>query len=98
MFVKSEKSRKVVDEKIIKDDVLLPSLIDERVLVYGVNYFYTGILVAIDDFNIELEDVSIVYDTGDHDADNFADSQKLKGNRIINRNAYESIERLDITL
>jgi hypothetical protein len=53
----------------------LQELVGERVLLLCMNYFYTGKLVAVDETDAALEDVSIVYETGEWGAPSWKDAQ-----------------------
>jgi len=55
----------------------LKSLLGERVLLLCANYFYTGKLVGVNDTCVELEDPSIVYETGPWTVKAYQDEQKL---------------------
>ena len=55
----------------------LLSLLDENVLVFCVNYIYTGKLTGVNDDCIQLSDAQIVYETGDFQQAGFKDAQPL---------------------
>ena len=42
----------------------LEALLDENVLIFGLNYIYAGKLVGVNDTFIKLEGARIVYETG----------------------------------
>jgi hypothetical protein len=66
-------------KKIIEstDAIGLESMMGEVVLLLCGNYFYTGKLVALDGTVVELEDASIVYETGEWSASSYKDVKKL---------------------
>ncbi len=47
-----------------KEDAGMMSLIGERVTIFCCRYIYTGKLVGVNEICVELEDPSIVYETG----------------------------------
>ena len=42
----------------------LEALLNENVLLFGLNYIYSGKLVGVNDKFVKLEDAKIVYETG----------------------------------
>ena len=74
----------------------LQALVGKWVLVMGVNYFYWGVLVQIDEHFIVLKDPFIVYETGAWDAKKFQDAQSMGVPEVwVNRGAVESISQID---
>jgi len=64
--------------KIIEtDEKPLDLLIGETVTLLCAAYFYTGKLTGVNDYCVELEDPSIVYETGKWDSPTWADAQPL---------------------
>jgi len=55
----------------------LDSLLGEHVLLLCGNYFYHGTLVGVNKTFVELDDASIVYETGEWGASSYKDQQKL---------------------
>ncbi|MFZ1007821.1 MAG: hypothetical protein WAN65_13345 [Candidatus Sulfotelmatobacter sp.] len=55
----------------------IESLLDEQVLLFCLNYIYTGKLVAVNDTTATLADPSIVYETGSFKDSGYKDAQKL---------------------
>lgn len=55
----------------------LESLLGQSVLIFCANYIYTGKLTGVNDACIQLEDASIVYETGAFDAPGYKDAQRL---------------------
>ncbi len=55
----------------------LDSLLGEKVLLLCGNYFYAGTLTGVNKTFVELDDASIVYETGEWSASTYKDAQKL---------------------
>jgi hypothetical protein len=55
----------------------LDSLLGEKVLLLCGNYFYSGILAGVNKTVVELNEASIVYETGEWSAPAYKDSQEL---------------------
>jgi hypothetical protein len=55
----------------------LESLMGKTVTLFCLNYFYTGILVGVNDDCVKLKDPSIVYETGSFDSKDWSDAQRL---------------------
>lgn len=55
----------------------LESLLGQKVLIFCLNYIYTGKLVGVNDKCIKLEDAYIVYETGAFSDSSYKDAQKL---------------------
>ena len=55
----------------------LEALLGENVLLMCSNYFYAGKLVGVNASHVELEEASIVYETGEWSEKSYADIQKL---------------------
>lgn len=55
----------------------LDSLLGEKVLLLCGNYFYAGKLTGVNNTFVELDDASIVYETGEWSAPAYKDAQKL---------------------
>lgn len=55
----------------------LTALLGENVILYCMNYFYAGKLVGVNDTDVQLEDASIVYETGPLNAKTWANAEKL---------------------
>lgn len=66
------------------------ALLGEDVLIFCMNYIYTGKLVGVNDTCILLDNASIVYETGPLDSRQFRDSQKLPNSWYIATNSIES--------
>jgi hypothetical protein len=55
----------------------LEALLGENVLIFSMNYIYTGKLVGVNEKFIKLEDAKIVYETGPFTDKNYKDAQSL---------------------
>lgn len=71
------------------------SLLGEQVLVFCMNYIYTGNLAGVADDQLLLSNPYIVYETGAFDKSTFTDAQKLPFNIFISTNSIESIGKTD---
>lgn len=67
----------------------LVALLGKRVLVFCMNYIYTGTLEGVNSTCILLKDASIVYETGAFTSNKFGDAQKI-GDAYIQTNSIES--------
>lgn len=72
----------------------LVALLGKRVLVFCMNYIYTGELEGVNQTCILLKDASIVYETGAFTSKTFRDAQKV-GNLYIQTNSIESFGETD---
>lgn len=68
----------------------LVSLMGKRVMLFCMNYIYTGTLTGVNATCVLLEDASIVYETGAFDNATFVDAQKLPHQLYVQTNAIES--------
>ena len=55
----------------------LDALLNENVVLFCLNYIYTGKLVGVNASFVKLEDPSIVYETGPFSSSGYKDAQKL---------------------
>lgn len=84
-------------KRIIDDtgETGLLSLLGERVTIFAANYIYTGKLSGVNDEDIELDDASIVYETGPFTNDKWQDAQKLPHDPwFVRKVAIESYGKL----
>ena len=58
----------------------LESLLGERVLLFCLNYIYTGKLTGINASFVQLEEPAIVYETGAFTDKGYKDAQRLHAN------------------
>lgn len=70
-------------------------LLGKNVIVFCLNYIYTGVLSGVNDTCIKLDDAAIVYETGAFSSDKFADAQKLPFSVYIKSAAIESFSETD---
>jgi len=68
----------------------LEALLDKKVMLFCLNYIYTGKLVGVNDTCVLLADGAIVYETGPFDDSKFKDAQKVAGSLYIQTGAIES--------
>ena len=69
----------------------LESLIGKRVVLWCMNYIYTGKLVGVNEHDVKLAEAKVVYETGDLQADKWQDAQKLRSTHLyVRTNAIES--------
>lgn len=69
----------------------LESLGGENVLVFCMNYIYTGLLSGVNDTFIKLTGARLVFETGAFNTKDYKDAQTLPGTVwYINRSAIES--------
>lgn len=55
------------------------ALMGQKVLIFCMNYIYTGTLTGINDAFVKIEGARIVYETGAFDQANYKDAQALPG-------------------
>lgn len=70
-------------------------LLGEQVLVFCMNYIYTGKLAGVNTDKILLENPYIVYQTGAFDKKSFEDAQKLHDEIFISIASIESLGKTD---
>ena len=68
----------------------LVKLMGENVILFCLNYIYTGKLIGVNTTCVLLEDAKIVYETGAIDSTSFKDAQKLPFEFYVQCNAIES--------
>ena len=68
----------------------LCALLGERVTLFCMNYFYTGILTGVNTDCVLLTEASIVYETGSWHDKGWKDAQQLPGNIYVMRAAIEA--------
>ena len=71
------------------------ALLGENVLIFCMNYIYTGKLIGVNKTCILLESPRIVYETGSFSDTSFVDAQKLPNNLYIQTGAIESFSITD---
>lgn len=68
----------------------LEMLLDKQVMLFCLNYIYTGKLIGVNKTCVLLENPSIVYETGAFDKTTFPDAQKLPFQHYVQTSAIES--------
>jgi hypothetical protein len=69
----------------------LEALMGQAVLLFCLNYIYTGILTGVNDTFVLLEHANIVYETGPFNTSGYKDAQRLPGDKwYVQRAAIES--------
>lgn len=90
---KLEMTREIVT--FTADNGGLKSLIGKKVLLFCLNYIYTGELVGVVEGEVLLKDAAIVYETGAFNEKVFKDAQKLGHPLYIARGSIESYSETD---
>ena len=73
------------------EDEGLVALLEQNVLVFAMNYIYTGKLVGVNDTFIKLEGARIVYETGPFSDKQYKDAQNLPASEwYVQTSAIES--------
>ena len=57
----------------------LLSLLNQDVMLFGLNYIYAGKLVGVNSTFVKLENAKIVYETGSFGDKHYKDAQSLPG-------------------
>lgn len=68
----------------------MDSLIGKKVILFCMNYIYTGILCDVDSATATLEDGYIVYETGAFSDPKFKDAQFVSNYLHIHKSSIES--------
>lgn len=68
----------------------LVALMGKKVMLFCLNYIYTGTLAGVNQTCVLLEDPAIVYETGAFDKTSFGDAQKLPFSLYVQTAAIES--------
>lgn len=88
--------KKLVKVEEIEGEGLL-ALLGKNVLVFCMNYIYTGKLAGVNATCILLESPRIVYETGAFSDKKFADAQPLPNSLYVQTAAIESFLETDKT-
>lgn len=88
--------KKLVTVTEVEGEGLL-SLLGQNVLIFCMNYIYTGKLAGVNTNDIVLENPRIVYETGAFDKKSFIDAQALPNDLYIRTNSIESYSVTDKT-
>jgi hypothetical protein len=86
--------KKFVETQVV-DKEGFEALACKNVLVFCMNYIYTGRLVGVNDKYIKLEKAKIVYLTGAFTTKTFEDAQALPFDQYIQLSAIESYGETD---
>lgn len=73
----------------------LVALMGKKVLLFCLNYIYTGTLNGVNDKCVLLDDAQIVYETGAFDKKSFTDAQLLPFPLYVSTAAIESFSETD---
>lgn len=73
----------------------LVKLMGEQVLLFCLNYIYTGKLIGVNTTCVLLEYAKIVYDTGAFTTSKFVDAQALPFDLYVQTSAIESFGKTD---
>ena len=68
----------------------LEALLGKEVILFCLNYIYSGKLIGVNKNCVLLEKPEIVYETGAFNDTNFKDSQALPGQHYVMLSAIES--------
>ena len=86
--------KKLVNVQEVEGEGLV-ALLGENVLIFCMNYIYTGVLTGVNTNDILLEKARIVYDTGAFTDKTFQDAQALPNVLYIRTNSIESYSKTD---
>lgn len=67
----------------------LISLLGKRVTFYCLNYIYTGTLTGVNEYEVELTDPAIVYETGPYTDKKWKDAQPLPNKFFVVKSSVE---------
>lgn len=70
----------------------LIGLLGEKVILFGLNYFYAGTLVGVNEDCVLLEDGGIVYETGPFSDKSWKDFQRI-GNVYVRISMIEAYSK-----
>lgn len=73
----------------------LVALLGQQVLIFCMNYIYTGKLTGVNTHDLILSNPKIVYETGAFDKKTFTDAQSLPNDLYIRINSIESYSVTD---
>ena len=73
----------------------LVALMGKKVMLFCMNYIYTGTLTGVNQTCVLLEDAAIVYETGAFDSKSFKDAQRLPHSLYVQTGAIESFCETD---
>ena len=77
------------------DDGGMDALLGKRVLFMCANYFYVGRLIGLNEISVQLDDASLVYETGRWDSSSWKDAERLPSTLNIMIHFIESYFEVD---
>jgi hypothetical protein len=83
------KMKKIVTMTEVEGEGLI-ALMGKKVMLFCMNYIYTGTLSGVNQTCVLLEDAAIVYETGAFDSNKFKDAQKLPHSLYVQTESIES--------
>lgn len=86
--------RKIVEVTEVAGEGL-ESLLGENILIFALNYIYTGKLVGVNSSCCLLDNPMIVYETGSFVDKKFKDAQALPAQLYVMLSAVESFGKTD---
>lgn len=86
--------KKVVEVTEVEGEGLT-ALLGEVVMLFCLNYIYTGKLVGVNSSCVLLENPAIVYETGAFNTKDLKDAQKLPFQLYVQSSAIESFGKTD---
>lgn len=81
--------KKVIQVTEVEGEGLV-ALLDKQVMLFCLNYIYTGKLIGVNNTCVLLENPKIVYETGAFDKTSFGDAQALPFQIYVQTAAIES--------
>jgi len=81
--------KKLVEVAEVEGEGLV-KLLGENVMLFCLNYIYSGKLIGVNKDDVLLDQASIVYETGDLCANDFKDAQKLPNSWYVKTVCIES--------
>lgn len=81
--------RKLVNVVEVENEGLI-ALLGERITLFCMNYFYTGVLAGVNDDCILLTNPAIVYETNPPTQPTWKDAQKLPNQVYVMKHAIEA--------
>ena len=81
--------KKLVEVQEVEGEGLV-ALLGERVMIWCANYIYAGRLTGVNDTCVQLEDASVVYETGKLCEFGYKDNQSLPGTWYVQVGFIES--------
>lgn len=86
--------KKVITVTEVEGEGLI-ALLGKKVVLFCLNYIYTGVLSGVNQSCVLLEDAAIVYETGPFGDKKFKDAQKINHCLYVQVGAIESFSETD---